>query len=154
MYDSQKSTSFFVRELLQKVEMQKVSMVVGIPKENQDAEKRLALTPETVSLLVSAGYRVLLEAGAGLTIHYSDRYYAESGAEIMQTAEEVFQADLILKIMPPTLQEVGMMRPKTTVLSFLYLHKLSTPLLELMSEKRIKHLPTNSSRTVPVSHPL
>lgn len=140
MYDSQKSTSFFVRELLQKVEMQKVSMVVGIPKENQDAEKRLALTPETVSLLVSAGYRVLLEAGAGLTIHYSDRYYAESGAEIMQTAEEVFQADLILKIMPPTLQEVGMMRPKTTVFSFLYLHKLSTPLLELMSEKRINAL--------------
>ncbi len=140
MYDSQKSTSFFVRELLQKVEMQKVSMVVGIPKENQDAEKRLALTPETVSLLVSAGYRVLLEAGAGLTIHYSDRYYAESGAEIMQTAEEVFQADLILKIMPPTLQEVAMMRPKTTVFSFLYLHKLSTPLLELMSEKRINAL--------------
>ena len=120
--------------------MQKVSMVVGIPKENQDAEKRLALTPETVSLLVSAGYRVLLEAGAGLTIHYSDRYYAESGAEIMQTAEEVFQADLILKIMPPTLQEVAMMRPKTTVFSFLYLHKLSTPLLELMSEKRINAL--------------
>lgn len=140
MYDSQKSTSFFVRELLQKIEMQKVSMVVGIPKENQDAEKRLALTPETVSLLVAAGYRVLMEAGAGLTIHYSDRYYAESGAEIMQTAEEVFQADLILKIMPPTLQEVGMMRPKTTVFSFLYLHKLSTPLLELMSEKRINAL--------------
>jgi len=140
MYDSQKSTSFFVRELLQKVEMQKVSMVVGIPKENQDTEKRLALTPETVTLLVSAGYRVLLEAGAGLTINYSDRYYAESGAEIMQTAEEVFQADLILKIMPPTLHEVGMMRPKTTVFSFLYLHKLSTPLLELMSEKRINAL--------------
>lgn len=140
MYDSQKSTSFFVRELLQKVEMQKVSMVVGIPKENQDTEKRLALTPETVTLLVPAGYRVLLEAGAGLTINYSDRYYAESGAEIMQTAEEVFQADLILKIMPPTLHEVGMMRPKTTVFSFLYLHKLSTPLLELMSEKRINAL--------------
>lgn len=129
-----------MRELLQKVEMQKVSMVVGIPKENQDTEKRLALTPETVTLLVSAGYRVLLEAGAGLTINYSDRYYAESGAEIMQTAEEVFQADLILKIMPPTLHEVGMMRPKTTVFSFLYLHKLSTPLLELMSEKRINAL--------------
>ena len=140
MYDSQKSTSFFVRELLLKTERQKISTVIGIPKENQEAEKRLALTPETVSLLVSLGYRVLMETGAGLTINYSDSYYAESGAEIVETAEEVFQANLILKITPPTLREVEMMRPRTTLYSFLYLHQLSTPLLERMSEKRINAL--------------
>ena len=103
MYESQKSTSFFVRELLLKTERQNISTVIGIPKENQETEKRLALTPETVSLLVSLGYRVLLEAGAGLAINYSDSYYAESGAEIVETAEEVFQANLILKITPSTL---------------------------------------------------
>lgn len=140
MYDSQKSTSFFVRELLLKTERQKISTVIGIPKENQETEKRLALTPETVSLLVSLGYRVLMETGAGLTINYSDSYYAESGAEIVETAEEVFQANLILKITPPTLREVEMMRPRTTLYSFLYLHQLSTPLLERMSEKRINAL--------------
>ncbi|MBF6629165.1 MAG: alanine dehydrogenase [Proteiniphilum sp.] len=140
MYESQKSTSFFVRELLLKTERQNISTVIGIPKENQETEKRLALTPETVSLLVSLGYRVLLEAGAGLAINYSDSYYAESGAEIVETAEEVFQANLILKITPPTLQEVEMMRPRTTIYSFLYLHQLSTPLLERMSEKRINAL--------------
>ncbi len=140
MYDHQKSTSFIVRELLLKVEKQKVSMVIGVPKENQEVEKRLALTPETVSLLVSSGYRVLLESGAGLSINYSDRYYAESGAEITDTPVEVFQADIILKIMPPTLEEAQMMRPRTTVFSFLHLHKLSTPLMELMLEKRINAL--------------
>src|SRR5690554_296072 len=140
MYESQKSTSFCVRELLLKTERQNISTVIGIPKENQETEKRLALTPETVSLLVSLGYRVLLEAGAGLAINYSDSYYAESGAEIVETAEEVFQANLILKITPPTLQEVEMMRPRTTIYSFLYLHQLSTPLLERMSEKRINAL--------------
>jgi alanine dehydrogenase len=140
MYESQKSTSFFVRELLLKTEKQKISTVIGIPKENQETEKRLALTPETVAQLISLGYRVLMETGAGLAINYSDSYYAESGAEIMETAEEVFQANLILKITPPTLREVEMMQPRTTVYSFLYLHQLSTPLLEKMSGKRINAL--------------
>jgi len=138
--DSQKSTLFVVRELLLKAEKQKVSLVIGVPREDQETEKRLPLTPETVSLLVSLGYRVLLEAGAGLSIHYSDRYYSESGAEIVDTAQEVFQADLILKIMPPTLEEVGMMRPRTTVCSFLYLHKLTGAILEQMAEKKINAL--------------
>jgi len=140
MYEPQKSSLFFVRELLLKTDKQKVSTVIGIPKENQETEKRLALTPETVAQLVSLGYRVLMETGAGLAINYSDSYYAESGAEIMESAEEVFQANLILKITPPTLREVEMMRPRATVYSFLYLHQLSTPLLERMSGKRINAL--------------
>lgn len=140
IHDSLKSTSFIVRELMLKAEKQKVSLSIGIPKENQTEEKRVSLTPETVSLLVSAGYRILFEAGAGFSINYSDSYYAESGAEIVETATEVFQADLILKILPPTLGEVQMMRARTTVFSFLYLHKLSRSLLDLMSEKKINAL--------------
>lgn len=140
MHDSQHSTSFVVRELMLKTEKQRFSAVIGIPKEDQEVEKRLALTPETVSLLVSTGYRVLMETGAGNTIHYTDNYYAESGAEIVDTPQEVFQADLILKILPPTLEEVQMMRQRTSVFSFLYIHKLSTPVLKLMAEKRINAL--------------
>lgn len=138
--DSQQSTSFVARELMLKAGKQKVSTVIGIPKENQEVEKRLALTPETVSLLVSSGYRVLVQSGAGLTIHYADSYYAESGAEIVDTAQEVFQADLILKILPPTIEEVQMMRRRTAVFSFLYIHKLSSPILKLMAERRIHAL--------------
>ncbi|OJV79842.1 MAG: alanine dehydrogenase [Bacteroidia bacterium 44-10] len=138
--DSHRSTSFVVRELLQKVEKQGTSLVIGIPREDQKHEKRVPLTPETVSLLVESGYRVLLETGAGLTINYTDSYYAESGAEIVDTPEEVFQADLILKILPPTLEEAGMMRPRATVFSFLHIHQLSLSLLELMSEKKINAL--------------
>lgn len=137
MNKSQKSTSFVARELLLKVDKQKVSAVIGVPKENQELDKRLALTPETVSILVASGYRVLLEAGAGLSINYTDNYYAESGAEIVETPQEVYQADIILKILPPTLEEVEMMRSRCTVFSFLFLHKLSKPLLELMMQKRI-----------------
>lgn len=137
IHDTQQSTSFVARELMLKAGKQKVTTVIGIPKEDQAVEKRLALTPETVALLVSTGYRVLVQAGAGLTIHYADSYYAESGAEIVDTAEEVYQADLILKILPPTLEEVQMMRRRTAVFSFLYIHKLTTPILKLMAERRI-----------------
>lgn len=137
MYDSQKRTSYVVRELMQKVELQGASQVIGIPREIHKQEKRVPLTPETVSLLVDMGYRVILEAGAGLPINYNDAYYAESGAEIVDTPEEVFQADIILKILPPTIEEVCMMRPRSTVYSFLHIHLLSHALLRLMSEKKI-----------------
>ena len=127
MYDTHKSTSFVVRELLQKVERRGTAPVIGVPGENRKQERRVALTPETVALLVESGYRVLLQAGAGLSINYTDSYYAESGAEIVETAEELFQADLILKILPPTLEEVRMMRPRTTVYSFFHIHKITLP---------------------------
>ena len=140
IYKSQKKNQYAVSELMLKADKHKVSTVIGVPRENQETEKRVPITPEGVSLLVSAGYRVMFQAGAGLTINYSDSYYADSGAEIVETAKEVFQADIILKIMPPTLEEVDMMRPRTSVYSFLYLHNLSRNLLEHMMEKRINAL--------------
>lgn len=140
IYKSQKRTQFVVSELMLKTDRLKVNTVIGVPKENQETEKRVPITPEAVSLLVSSGYRVLFQAGAGFTINYSDSYYADSGAEIVETAQEVFQADIILKIMPPTYEELEMMRPRTTVYSFLYLHNLSKSLLEHMMEKRINAL--------------
>lgn len=129
-----------MREMLQKADKTRASFIIGVPKEDQKAEKRLALTPETTSLLVEAGHRVIVEKDAGLSINYSDRYYADSGAEIVDTHQEALQADIIMKIAPPTYEEVQMMKPKTTVLSFLQLHQLSMKILELMTEKRINAL--------------
>lgn len=137
VYNSEKSTSFVVRELMLKTDIHKVSAVIGVPKEIKSVDKRVPLTPESVALLVSSGYRVLFEAGAGLPINYTDAYYAESGAEIVDTTHEVFQADIVLKILPPTIEEVEMMKKGSVVFSFLYLHRLTKPLLELMLKKRI-----------------
>lgn len=139
IYDNLKGTQFFVREMLLKVEKKNISLSIGIPKENQALEKRLAITPETASLLVDSGYRVLVESGAGNTINYSDRYYSDSGAEIVDKAE-VFRADVVLKISPPTLEEVSLMKPRSNIFSFLQLQLLSSVTLALMSEKRINAL--------------
>lgn len=140
MYEPLKKTSFIVQELLYKIEKQKVSLVIGIPKENIDNEKRIALTPEAVSLLVETGYRVILESNAGLGINYSDQYYAESGAEIVESKEEVFRADIVLKITPPTFEEVTLMKPRGTVFSFLQINNMTSAGLKLMEEKRINAL--------------
>ncbi len=137
IYKSEKSTSFIVKELMLTTDTNKVSTIIGVPKENREIDKRVPLTPEIVTLLVSSGYRVLVEAGAGLSINYSDSYYAESGAEIVSSARELFQADIILKILPPTIEELDLMRKGTAVFSFLHLHTLTKPLLELMQKKRI-----------------
>jgi alanine dehydrogenase len=55
MYEPFKSTSFLVREMLQKIDKTRASLIIGIPKENQIVEKRLALTPETTALLWRQG---------------------------------------------------------------------------------------------------
>ena len=137
IYEPLKSTSFFVRELLLKIEKNNVSLSVGVPKESSSFEKRLALTPEAVSLLVDSGHRVMVQREAGLSINYSDRYYSDAGAIIVDSAEEVFQADIVLKIGIPTYAEITMMKPRATIFSFLQLNFLSKPTLDLMCEKRI-----------------
>lgn len=140
IYPPLKSTSFVVREFLLKVNKTHSALTIGIPKENKRFEKRLGLTPETVALLVDEGHKVILESGAGLPINYSDNYYSESGAHIVDSKAEVFEANLILKMSPPTLQEVRLMRPRATVFSFLQQPMLSTTVLEAMSAKRINAL--------------
>lgn len=140
IYHPIKTTSFVVRELLKKVNKAHSALTIGIPKENTKIEKRLALTPETVALLVDAGHRVILESEAGNPINYSDTYYADSGATIVDSRAQVFEASLIVKISPPTLQDVKLMRPRTTVFSFLQQPLLSSTILEAMSIKRINAL--------------
>lgn len=139
MYDKLTGAQFFVKELLLKVESKNISLSIGIPKENQTTEKRLAITPETTSLLVDSGYRVLVESGAGNSINYSDSYYSDSGAEIVDKTE-VFRADVILKISPPTFEEAALMKPRSNIFSFLQLQLLSSSTLALMAEKRINAL--------------
>ena len=140
IYPPLKTTSFVVREFLLKVNKTHSSITIGIPKENTRFEKRLALTPEAVAILVDEGHKVILESGAGLSINYSDNYYSESGASIVDSKAEVFEASLILKMSPPTLEEVRLMRPRSTVFSFLQQPMLSSTILEAMSAKRINAL--------------
>ncbi len=124
------------QELLKELNKARQQLIIGVPKENLEIEKRLAFTPEAVDMIVDAGHRVIIETDAGIGINYSDALYAESGAEVADK-ETVFQSDLIFKIAPPTLAEVEMMKNRATVCSMLQFPDISIETIKLMISKGI-----------------
>jgi NAD(P) transhydrogenase subunit alpha len=85
-------------------------MKVGVPKEIAEGERRVGLVPETVGRMVKDGYEVLVETGAGQDYNL-DENYEEAGAEIVSSSEEIYgEADIVVKVAPPTEDEVGHMR--------------------------------------------
>lgn len=136
--DSRQGKGMYIpQELLKEIGKVNNRLLIGIPCERVEGERRLALTPEAVDMLTDRGHRVLIETGAGLGINYSDNHYAEAGAEIVQTAAEVFQADIILKVLPPLVAEVMMMKPRATLFSTIQFNAFSQGAYELMMTKRI-----------------
>jgi NAD(P) transhydrogenase subunit alpha len=84
-----------------------LALKVGIPKEISLHEKRVAATPDTVTKIQKLGVEVLVEVGAGEGAHFQDGAYAETGARVVPTAELWAEADLILKVRPPTMRSDG-----------------------------------------------
>ena len=84
----------------------KDDLFIGIPKENSFQEKRVCLTPDAVSALVANGHRVLVESGAGIEASFSDHLYSEAGASITKDTSKVYACPIILKVAPPTLDEI------------------------------------------------
>ncbi|MDR2853678.1 MAG: alanine dehydrogenase [Prevotellaceae bacterium] len=112
-------------------------LIIGIPREDAALETRLALTPEGVSIVVEEGHTVLVERGAGESMNYSDLQYSEAGATIVDSSEEVFAANILLKIAPPTFAEISLMKAHTTLLSMLQISTLSAESIRLMMKKKI-----------------
>jgi alanine dehydrogenase len=91
---------------------------IGIPSENHEVESRVPLTPEAVEILTGHGHEVWLEAGAGKAANYLDTDYSERGGIICERRKEVFAAsDVLLKINPPTAEEIGWMKERQVLLS-------------------------------------
>ncbi len=88
-------------------------LVIGIPKETYFQERRVALVPESVGLLVANGHEVIVESNAGKESNFQDHDYSEAGARIVYSAEEVFKADIILKVAPPSESEITLMPQKS-----------------------------------------
>ncbi len=92
-------------------------MIVGIPKETAAGERRVALVPELVPKLAKAGADVVVQSDAGLAAGFLDAAYAEAGARV---EPEVFeQADVLLKVQPPAIDEIGRIKQGSTLVSFL-----------------------------------
>ncbi len=118
----------------------KGELFIGIPKEMHMQEKRVCLTPDAVATLVSHGHRVMVESGAGEGALYTDLDYSEAGAEVVPDKKSVFKAGMVLKVEPPTLEEIEMMNPGTVLFSALQVNLQEKTFFEKLTEKRITAL--------------
>lgn len=109
------------QEEMLEVRNQRAKLKIGIPRELSRQEKRVALVPEAAGLLVQNGHQVLIETNAGVGARFPDHEYAEAGCQIVYTAEEVYQTDVVLKISPPESEEIEMCREKQVIISALHL---------------------------------
>ncbi|KAG7351165.1 NADP transhydrogenase subunit alpha [Nitzschia inconspicua] len=94
-------------------------LTVGIPKERFPLEKRVAATPESVARLVKPGFTMLVEDGAGSDSYFSNADYEAAGAKIVAADDVWKQSDIVLKLRPPTEEQVKLLDDRT-IISFLY----------------------------------
>lgn len=125
------------QEAMLEVRNKKNRLFIGIPKETSFQENRIALTPLSVGLLVQNGHEVVIEAGAGLAANFRDNHYSEQGARIVYDTKEVYRADIIIKIAPPTEQEVALMKVGQVLFSTLQMSTMKAGLLQALMKKKI-----------------
>jgi len=125
------------QEMLQETGRKKNELFIGIPKEVSFQEKRIALTPLSVALLVANGHRVIMESGAGKADNFLDHHYSEQGAEIVPDKASVYKADFIIKIAPPTIDEIDLMKNGQVLFSSQQPSLLSLSHLQAMMRKKI-----------------
>lgn len=110
---------------------------IGIPRETTYQENRVALVPDAVAVLVNNGHDVVVETGAGKNASFDDRMYSEAGAKIAYDRKEVFQCEIVLKVAPPSTDEIAMMGHKVTLFSALQLSVQPRDTLKRLMEKKV-----------------
>tara|TARA_R110001592_G_scaffold140281_6_gene361190 strand:+ start:3330 stop:4544 length:1215 start_codon:yes stop_codon:yes gene_type:complete len=128
---------FMPQEEMLEIAKKKSSLQIGIPKEISLQEKRIPLVPDAVAVLVINGHEVIIESGAGEGASFSDRDYSEVGAQIVYGTPEVYQANLILKVEPPTLEEIDMMKSGQILISALQLPIQPKDFLKKLIHKKV-----------------
>lgn len=131
-----KEHALYPQESLLEVKPGNKTLLIGIPKEKEDHENRVCLTPEAVALLVNNGHEVIVETGAGNNSKFSDQEYSEAGAKIAYSVEEVYSADIVIKIEPPTLEEIGYMKQGKTLISALQMGSIKPELIDAIVKNK------------------
>lgn len=125
------------KEEMLEIKRKKGNLFIGVPKESAFQERRVGLVPEAVSLLVSNGHRVRVEAGCGLGANFSDNEYSEAGAEICVDRKEIYQCDIIVKVAPPTEEDADLMTGNQTLISALQIATQPKEILKKLIQKKV-----------------
>ena len=129
-------------------------MIIGVPKEIKDHETRVGCVPSMVTALHERGHRVLVETQAGIGSSITDKEYEEAGAQLCQSAAEVWStANLIVKVKEPQPSEYAFFRPG--LILFTYLHLAPLPdLTDALVNSRVNAVAYETIREADNSLPL
>ena len=119
------------------IKKQKDELYIGVPKETHFEEKRICLTPSAVAALTSNGHRIVVESGAGDGTNFTDNEYSEAGAKISYNPNDVFACNIILKVEPPSLEEIKMINPQSVLFSAMQIKTQKKEFFEALAKKRI-----------------
>jgi len=129
--------NFLPKEEMLEIKRKKGSLKIGIPKELSFQERRVALVPEAVSLLVANGHRVLIESKAGENSNFSDNEYSEAGAELSTDRNAIYKCNIIFKVAPPSEEEVDLMEGNQIFISALQIAAQPKEILQKLIKKKI-----------------
>ena len=110
---------------------------IGIPSDIKNDDKRVALTPEAVNLLVESDNEVIVQKGAGNGAYYTDKDYSENGAIITESPARVYSADVVIKVAPFTAKEAEYLKGNQVIMSYLNVLKLSEETLAGLIRKKV-----------------
>ena len=132
-----KSIKLLPKEEMLEVKQNFKSLSIGIPKESSLQEKRVALTPESVELLVNSGHKVYVEKDAGNFSNFYNEEYIKYGAVITDKRDEIYNCDFVLKIEPPTASEINFLSEKNVIISALQLNMHKKSFFDSINKKNI-----------------
>jgi alanine dehydrogenase len=128
------------QEELMECERKQQQFVIGIPREDYKGENRVCLAPQSVEFLVTNGHEVLIETGAGLASNFTDKEFSDYGAIIVNTKEEVLQADVVLQMTPFSEAEIDMLRGNQLLISTLQCRNQCLETIQKLKQKRVTAL--------------
>lgn len=135
--DLAREASLQPQEKLVRVSDAMNSLYIGIPKEITYQENRVPLSPMAVQLLVDQGHSIQLESGCGEKANFTDLDYSSAGGEILVDKESIFKNDIILKVAPPTDDEIGYMKPSQILISALQMVRTKESMVKQLISKNI-----------------
>ena len=121
-----------------------MSQTIGVPRETFAGEKRVATVPDVVEKLLKLGFGVNVETGAGAAANFDDASYEAAGARIAASAAELYAgSDLIFKVRAPTPDEIALMKPGSTLVSFVWPAQ-NPELMQAMAARKLTVLAIDS----------
>ena len=135
--DLAREASLQPQEKLDRISNAMNSLSIGIPKEITYQENRVPLSPMAVQLLVDQGHSIQLESGCGEKANFTDLDYSSAGGEILVDKESIYKNEIILKVAPPTDDEIGYMKPNQILISALQMVRTKESMIKQLISKNI-----------------